>query len=73
MSKKSIPIPKMRRGIRGFYKDVVSEMRHVTWPGPQETSRLTTVVLSVCLGVVLMLFGMSVVVEQILKILLGSG
>lgn len=67
----SVPMPSMRRGLKGFYKDVVREMKHVTWPKPQETSRLTGVVLVVCAMVTIllqlaaMLFG--TVIQAIVK------
>ncbi len=51
----TVPVPKMKRGVKGFYKDVVREMKHVTWPKPQETTRLTGVVLAVCAMIVVLL------------------
>ena len=49
-----------RRGLRapsgvGFFVEVVSELRKVTWPTRQETTRLTMLVLvvSVAIGVFL--------------------
>lgn len=51
----SVPIPTMRRGVKGFYRDVVREMKHVTWPGRKETTRLTGVVLAVCALITILL------------------
>lgn len=51
----TVPVPSMRRGIKGFYKDVVREMKHVTWPTPRESSRLTGIVLAVCAMIVVLL------------------
>jgi preprotein translocase SecE subunit len=51
----SVPVPKMRRGFKGFYKEIVREMKHVTWPTPKETTRLTGIVLAVCTMIVLLL------------------
>ncbi len=33
--------------VTGYYKDVVNEMKKVSWPSPQETRDLTVVVLTV--------------------------
>jgi preprotein translocase SecE subunit len=70
-----IPLPRMhkyRGGRAGYFKEVVREMRHVTWPTPSEATRLTGTVLGVCVMVTLLLFGLSVVFEMILK-LFGIG
>jgi preprotein translocase SecE subunit len=45
----SLPIPRSKRGLRGFFKEVGREMKKVSWPTIAETNRLTTVVLGVCL------------------------
>jgi preprotein translocase subunit SecE len=50
-----VPVPKMKRGVKGFYKDIVREMKHVTWPTPKETTRLTGIVLAICTMIVLLL------------------
>jgi preprotein translocase SecE subunit len=51
----AVPIPSMKRGLKGFYRDVVREMKHVTWPAPKETTRLTGIVLAVCTMIVVLL------------------
>lgn len=51
----NVPLPKMRRGVKGFFHDVSREMRKVNWPSRPETNRLTGVVLAVCGIVVLVL------------------
>lgn len=62
----NLPVPKMRRGVKGFYRDVVREMKHVTWPKPQETTRLTGVVLAVCVMIVAMLYFATFIFGQVL-------
>lgn len=57
----SIPLPKSKRGFKGFFSDVGRELRKVTWPKPAETNRLTGVVLAVCLLMALVLMGMGTV------------
>jgi preprotein translocase SecE subunit len=43
------PVPKSRRGFKGFFAEVGREMKKVNWPTRPETNRLTGVVLAVCL------------------------
>ncbi|MBI3721660.1 MAG: preprotein translocase subunit SecE [Fimbriimonas ginsengisoli] len=54
-----IPIPKSRRGMKGFISEVSREMRKVVWPTPKETNRLTGIVLAVCFMIVAVLFALS--------------
>lgn len=68
----NLPVPKMRRGVKGFYRDVVREMKHVTWPKPQETSRLTGVVLAVCVMIVTMLYFATFIFGEVLKAIITS-
>ena len=42
-----LPLPKSKGGLKGFYNEVVREMKKVTWPTRSETNRLTGVVLAV--------------------------
>lgn len=44
----SLPIPKSKRGIKGYYAEVVRELKKVNWPTRKETNRLNMVVLVVC-------------------------
>lgn len=60
------------RGLQGFYKDVLREMRHVNWPTRQETFRLSGTVLGVCALLALVLTGLSLGLEQLLN-LIGIG
>ena len=43
----ALPLPKSRRGLKGFYAEVIREMKKVSWPTKSETHRLTGVVLAV--------------------------
>ena len=69
----SVPIPKMRRGLKSFYRDIVREMKHVTWPSRQESMRLTGVVLAVCVMIVLFLTVLSVAFDGLFRILFRGG
>jgi preprotein translocase subunit SecE len=44
-------ITNSRFGIFSFFGEVFSEMKKVTWPSRQETSRLTILVLSVSVAI----------------------
>ncbi|MCA0360945.1 MAG: preprotein translocase subunit SecE [Armatimonadetes bacterium] len=72
MSDKQLPTPDMKRGPRAFFKDLQREVRMITWPTPQETTRLTGTVLGVCVLVVVLLFGLSLAIEQLFR-LIGVG
>jgi preprotein translocase SecE subunit len=63
----------MKRGVRGFYKDVVREMKHVTWPKPQETTRLTGVVLAVCAMIVVLLQLATFVFGTVVNAIISGG
>jgi preprotein translocase SecE subunit len=66
-------LPSMKRGLKGFIQDLQREMKNVTWPTPQEATRLTGVVLGVCAGIIAFLFVISFVVEQAIKIIIQTG
>jgi preprotein translocase SecE subunit len=63
-----IPIPGSKRGVKGFFVDVGREMKKVNWPNKRETNRLTGVVLAVCFLVVVLLTGMSIVSDMIVRL-----
>jgi preprotein translocase subunit SecE len=70
----SIPIPKSQRGgIRNFFIEVNRELKKVNWPAPKEATRLTGVVLAVCLLVTLILTAFDVVFAQIVDLMLRRG
>ncbi|AIE83425.1 preprotein translocase subunit SecE [Fimbriimonas ginsengisoli] len=50
-----VPVPKSKRGLKGFFNEVVREMKKVSWPTRAETNRLTGVVLAVCVMLVIFL------------------
>ncbi|MFN8219876.1 MAG: preprotein translocase subunit SecE [Fimbriimonadales bacterium] len=59
----SLPTPKMKRGLKGFFAEVTREMKKVTWPPYKEINRLTGIVLAVCGLVVLTLTIMHLVAD----------
>lgn len=63
----SLPMPSMNRGIKGFVRDLQREMRQVTWPTRQEATRLSGVVLAVCVLIAVLLTGLSLGFEVLLK------
>ncbi len=65
----SIPLPKSKRGLKGFISEVQREMKKVTWPTRSESNRLTMVVLAVCTGVVTIIFTMSFVFEKLIDLI----
>jgi preprotein translocase SecE subunit len=69
----SVPVPKMRRGVKGFYRDVLREMKHVTWPKPHETTRLTGVVLVVCALIIVLLQFAAFVFGEIVTAIVKGG
>lgn len=69
----SLPVPKMRRGVKSYFKDVQREMKHVTWPTKQETTRLTGVVLGICFLVTILLTLLSLGIDFVLQAILRGG
>lgn len=65
----SVPIPKSKRGLKGFVNEVGREMKKVSWPTRAETNRLTAVVLVVCAGLVALFTGLSVVFDTLVSLL----
>lgn len=57
--RKAAPAIKRSRNPKQFYRDVMREMKHVNWPSQKETTRLTGVVLGVCLMVIILLWLLS--------------
>lgn len=68
----SIAMPRMRRGPKAYFKDVQREMKNVSWPAPKETTRLTGVVLGVCILVTVLLLVLSLGVEFLMSALIGG-
>jgi preprotein translocase subunit SecE len=65
-------MPKSRRGLKGFYNEVVREMKKVSWPTRAETNRLTFVVLVVCAGLVVIFISLSFLFDNLVMILTRS-
>jgi preprotein translocase SecE subunit len=68
-SKGGLPTPKLNRGPKQFYNEVVREMKKVSWPTRAETNRLTMVVLTVCLLVGAILSGLGFLFGLIIDLL----
>ncbi len=65
----SVPIPKSKRGPKGFFNEVQREMKKVSWPTRAETNRLTFVVLSVCAGLVFLFTSLSFIFDNLVNLL----
>lgn len=67
----AIATPKFKRGLKGFVADTNREMKKVSWPTRKETTRLTSVVLSLVVLVAVMLslmgWASSTIVDLITK------
>ncbi len=68
-----MPLPSSKRGLKGFYRDVMRELRHVTWPTQRESVRLTGIVLAVCFFVTALLTILSVIVDFAFRLLFRGG
>lgn len=68
----AVPVPKMKKGLGVFMREAMAEMKKVSWPTKKETTRLTGVVFAVCFSVIAFMFVLSVVFEQIFKIISGG-
>ncbi|NQT48236.1 MAG: preprotein translocase subunit SecE [Chloroflexi bacterium] len=69
---KTMAIKKGRKRFR-FFRDTISELRKVVWPTRQETTRLTLVVLAVCIVVGIILFAIDYgFTELAKKVFLGG-
>ena len=64
-----LPIPKSKRGLKGFLNEVSREIKKVNWPSRQETNRLTGIVLAVCTIIVLILTALSQVADTLVTLL----
>lgn len=65
----SLPRPRSKRGVKGFFAEVGREMKKVHWPKPKETNRLTGVVLTVCTLLTLILFLFSTASHEVVRVL----
>lgn len=64
-----LPTPTMKRGLGGFFKDLQREARQVSWPTPQETTRLTGTVIAVCALVSAFLFILTLGIRAVFQML----
>ena len=56
-----------------FFRDTISELRKVVWPTRQETTRLTLIVIAVCIVVGIILFAVDYgFTELAKKVFLGG-
>ena len=55
-----------------FITDSFNELRRVTWPSREETSRLTVMVIAVSASVGLFLYVVDLVFQRLLGIVLGN-
>ncbi len=69
----AVPLPKMRRGPKAFYRDVVREMKHVHWPTRHESMRLTGVVIAICALVVGFLTALSWAFDTLFTMFIRKG
>jgi preprotein translocase SecE subunit len=70
----SIAVPKIKKeGLKGFYRNVVREMKHVNWPTMYEANRLTGVVLAVCIIAASILFVLSILFDSLHSFILKGG
>jgi preprotein translocase SecE subunit len=65
----SVPIPKSKRGLKGFFNEVLREMKKVSWPTKTETNRLTGVVLIVCAGLVVLFLALSYIFDTVVTLI----
>lgn len=64
-----VPTPKINRGFKQYWIDVSRELKKVNWPSRRETTRLTGVVLTVCVLVAAILYAMSYIAGYLLQLL----
>ncbi|MHB8636326.1 MAG: preprotein translocase subunit SecE [Fimbriimonadaceae bacterium] len=64
-----VALPTSRRGAKGFFAETGRELRKVNWPSPRDTTRLTGIVLTVCIGQACVLLVLSSVFGIIIDIL----
>lgn len=61
-----------KRGLSGFLRDTMRELKHVVWPSRKETIRLSGVVLTVCTGIVLFLYALGIAFGWVLDTIIGK-
>jgi preprotein translocase SecE subunit len=64
-----VALPSSRRGVKGFFAETSRELRKVNWPSPREATRLTGVVLTVCIAQACILLGLQFFFGAVIDIL----
>ncbi|PJA99192.1 MAG: preprotein translocase subunit SecE [Ignavibacteriales bacterium CG_4_9_14_3_um_filter_30_11] len=57
----------MKEKIKGFFEDVVKEMKKVTWPTKDELKESTNVVIVVCLLIAAFTYAIDMIITQLFK------
>ncbi|MDX2065860.1 MAG: preprotein translocase subunit SecE [Fimbriimonadaceae bacterium] len=65
----SVPLPKSKRGLKGFFSDVRRELTKVDWPTVPETHRLTLIVLTVCGMLAVVITVLSLFFEKLVNLI----
>ena len=60
----------MKEKIIAFVTDAVKEMKKVTWPRPEELRESTIIVLVVCAVIATFVYGVDLLVQNLLKLIL---
>lgn len=68
----SVPLPKSRRGLKGFISEVGRELKRVSWPTRAETNRLTGVVIAISLLLITFLTALHQVFHLLMGVLTGG-
>lgn len=58
----------MKEKLIGFFTDVAKEMKKVTWPRREELQESTLIVLVVCGVIALFVYGVDILVSNVLKV-----
>jgi preprotein translocase SecE subunit len=66
------PIPKPKRGVKTYLAEVSRELKKVSWPSKEETTRLTGVVLAVCGLVIVILMALNETFSMVIDFLMNG-
>ncbi len=70
--KKGNIFARIGRGIAGFFKGIISELKKATWPTKKELFKSTVSVLAVCIVIGVLIFGIDAVLKFLVGFLRGS-
>lgn len=62
--------PKMTARIKSYFTGVRSELRKVNWPTRKELVNYTIVVLATCAVMTLVIWGLDIVFERVIKLII---